>query len=126
MNIDGLGSAILDQLIEQKMVSNPADLYRLDYAAFAESFPVREKNPPRIWKRPSKPASRTICPRLLCALGIRQVGSKAAKVLAATFGSLDALQNAALEDLTAVPGYRRDDGAEHSRLFCKPAVAGPH
>ena len=36
MNIDGLGSAIIDLLIEEKMVSNPADLYALDYAAFAK------------------------------------------------------------------------------------------
>ena len=35
MNIDGLGSAIIDLLIEEKMVSNPAALYALDYAAFA-------------------------------------------------------------------------------------------
>lgn len=102
MNIDGLGSAILDQLIEQKMVSNPADLYRLDYAAFAE-LPGQGKKSAANLEAAIEASKQNDLSRLLCALGIRQVGSKAAKVLAATFGSLDALQNAALEDLTAVP-----------------------
>ena len=61
MNIDGLGSAIIDLLIEEKMVSNPADLYALDYAAFAK-LPGQGKSPPRTSKPPSRPASRTIWP----------------------------------------------------------------
>ena len=92
MNIDGLGSAILDQLIEQKMVSNPADLYRLDYAAFAE-LPGQGKKSAANLEAAIEASKQNDLSRLLCALGIRQVGSKAAKVLAATFGSLDAAQN---------------------------------
>ena len=102
MNIDGLGSAIIDLLIEQKMVSNPADLYRLDYAAFAK-LPGQGKKSAANLEAAIEASKQNDLSRLLCALGIRQVGSKAAKVLASTFGSLDALQNAALEDLTAVP-----------------------
>ncbi len=116
MNIDGLGSAILDQLIEQKMVSNPADLYRLDYAAFAE-LPGQGKKSAANLEAAIEASKQNDLPRLLCALGIRQVGSKAAKVLAATFGSLDALQNAALEDLTAVRELPVDQ-PDHGHPLC--------
>ena len=119
MNIDGLGSAILDQLIEQKMVSNPADLYRLDYAAFAE-LPGQGKKSAANLEAAVEASKQNDLSRLLCALGIRQVGSKAAKVLAATFGSLDALQNAALEDLTAVPDIGETTAQNILDYFASP------
>ena len=119
MNIDGLGSAILDQLIEQKMVSNPADLYRLDYAAFAE-LPGQGKKTAANLEAAIEASKQNDLSRLLCALGIRQVGSKAAKVLAATFGSLDALQNAALEDLTAVPDIGETTAQNILDYFASP------
>ena len=119
MNIDGLGSAILDQLIEQKMVSNPADLYRLDYAAFAE-LPGQGKKSAANLEAAIEASKQNDLSRLLCALGIRQVGSKAAKVLAATFGSLDALQNAALEDLTAVPDIGETTAQNILDYFASP------
>ena len=119
MNIDGLGSAILDQLIEQKMVSNPADLYRLDYAAFAE-LPGQGKKSAANLEAAIEASKQNDLSRLLCALGIRQVGSKAAKVLASTFGSLDALQNAALEDLTAVPDIGETTAQNILDYFASP------
>ena len=102
MNIDGLGSAIIDQLIEQGMVTNPADLYQLDYKAFA-ALPGQGKKSASNLEAAIEASKQNDLARLLCALGIRQVGSKAAKVLASTFGSLDALMAASMEDLTAVP-----------------------
>lgn len=102
MNIDGLGSAIIDQLIEQGMVTNPADLYQLDYKAFA-ALPGQGKKSASNLGAAIEASKQNDLARLLCALGIRQVGSKAAKVLASTFGSLDALMAASMEDLTAVP-----------------------
>ena len=101
MNIDGLGSAIIDQLIEQKMVSNPADLYRLDYAAFAE-LPGQGKKSAANLEAAVEASKQNDLSRLLCALGIRQVGEKAAKVLARTFGSMDALMQADEAALTQV------------------------
>ena len=119
MNIDGLGSAIIDLLIEQKMVSNPADLYRLDYAAFAE-LPGQGKKSAANLEAAIEASKQNDLSRLLCALGIRQVGSKAAKVLASTFGSLDALQNAALEDLTAVPDIGETTAQNILDYFASP------
>ena len=102
MNIDGLGSAIIDQLIEEKLISTPADLYTLDFDAFAELDGQGRKSAENL-RRSIEASKGNDLSRLLCAFGIRQVGVKAAKVLAATFGSLDALMQADMEALTAVP-----------------------
>ena len=119
MNIDGLGSAIIDLLIEEKMVSNPADLYALDYAAFAK-LPGQGKKSAANLKAAIEASKQNDLSRLLCALGIRQVGSKAAKVLASTFGSLDALQHASLEDLTAVPDIGETTAQNILDYFASP------
>ena len=102
MNIDGLGSAIIDQLIEKKLISTPADLYTLDYEAFAALEGQGKKSAENL-RRSIEASKENDLSRLLCAFGIRQVGVKAAKVLAAAFGSLDALMQADMDALTAVP-----------------------
>ena len=102
MNIDGLGSAIIDQLIEEKLISTPADLYTLDFEAFAKLDGQGKKSAENL-RRSIEASKENDLSRLLCAFGIRQVGVKAAKVLASTFGSLDALMQADMDTLTAVP-----------------------
>ena len=102
MNIDGLGSAIIDQLIEEKMLANPADLYSLDFEKLATLPGLGQKSADNLKAAIDKSRENDLS-RLLCAFGIRQVGTKAAKVLAMTFGSLDALMAATEEELTAVP-----------------------
>ena len=102
MNIDGLGSAIIDQLIESRMLSNPADLYSLDFEKFAKLPGLGQKSAENLKAAIDKSRENDLS-RLLCAFGIRQVGVKAAKVLAAHFGTLDALQNASEEELLEVP-----------------------
>ena len=102
MDIDGLGSAIVETLIEHKMLTNPADLYQLDYDAIAE-LPGQGKKSAENLKNSIEASKQNDLSRLLCAFGIRQVGTKAAKTLAAAFGSLDAIMNASEEELTAVP-----------------------
>ena len=102
MNIDGLGSAIIDQLIEEKLIATPADLYTLDFEAFARLDGQGKKSAENL-RRSIEASKENDLSRLLCAFGIRQVGVKAAKVLASTFGSLDALMQADMETLTAVP-----------------------
>lgn len=102
MDIDGLGDAIIEQLIQEKMIANPADLYRLDYEKFA-ALPGQGKKSAENLRTAVEKSKQNDLAKLLCALGIRQVGVKAAKVLASTFGSLDAIAAASLEELTAVP-----------------------
>ena len=102
MDIDGLGSAIIDQLIEHRMIANPADLYQLDYEKFAE-LPGQGQKSAENLRAAIERSKQNDLSRLLAALGIRQVGVKAAKTLAAHFGSLDALTAASVEELSEVP-----------------------
>ena len=101
MDIEGLGSAIVDSLIERQLIRSPGDIYELQLEDIAS-----------LWKSGTTAAKKLLqaieaskdqdLARLIYALGIRQVGVKTGKVLAATFGSLDALMAASTEELTAV------------------------
>ena len=101
MDIDGVGPAVMSQLIDRGLVKSPADLYFLT----AEELEALE----RMGKKSAQNAVAAIAAsrdrgleRLLYALGIRQVGQKAGQVLAAHFGTFDALEAATEEELTAI------------------------
>lgn len=101
MDIDGVGPAFLRQLIDAKLVANPADLYDLK----AEQLVLLE----RMGVKSAQNAVDAIAKskendlwRLIYALGIRQVGAKAAKTLAAHFGTMDSLRHATVEELTRI------------------------
>ena len=101
MDIDGVGPAFLRQLIDAKLVANPADLYDLK----AEQLVLLE----RMGVKSAQNAVNAIAKskendlwRLIYALGIRQVGAKAAKTLATHFGTMDALRHATVEELTRI------------------------
>ena len=102
MDIDGLGSAIVEQLIAAGLLHSPADLYYLEREE-VEKLDRMGKQSTENLLNAIEASKENDLSRLINAFGIRQVGTKAAKVLARTFGSLDALMNASLEDLTAVP-----------------------
>ena len=101
MDIDGLGSAIVDALIEKQAIRTPADLYYLTLEDVAS-----------LWKNGTTAAKKLIASieesktrdlsRLIFALGIPQVGAKAGKTLASAFGDLDSLMEASEETLTQV------------------------
>ena len=102
MDIEGLGSAIVEGLIEKELIKSPADIYYL-----------KQEDIQSLWKSGSTASKKLLnaieaskhqdLSRLVYALGIHQVGSKTAKVLASVFGNLDALMAATEEELTQVP-----------------------
>ena len=102
MDIDGLGAAIVDALIEKGLIKSPADIYYLTLDDVKS-----------LWKAGSTAAKKLLAAieaskeqdvsRLIYALGIRQVGAKTGKVLASAFGNLDGLMAASVEELTEVP-----------------------
>ncbi len=102
MDIDGIGPAVLQQLIDADLVRSPADLYDLKADAIAALDRMGKKSADNAINAIAK-SKKTDLSRLLYALGIRQVGAKAAKVLAAHFKSFDALALADLEELTEIP-----------------------
>jgi DNA ligase (NAD+) len=114
MNIEGLGASLIDQLVQQKLVKDFADLYRLE-AAELESLVVAPREPRSERARPRKlgKVGRNVfveiersksndLSRLLYALGIRHVGEKAAKTLARQFRTMEAVMEAPVEALQSV------------------------
>jgi DNA ligase (NAD+) len=102
MDIDGLGISVCESLINSGLVASAADLYSLDAAQVAQLDRMGEKSAANLIAA-IKNSKQAGLARLLCAFGIRQVGQKAAKVLAAHFGDLDSLMAAKPEELTAIP-----------------------
>lgn len=102
MDIDGLGVSLCESLINAGLVSSPAELYYLEPQAVAALDRMGEKSADNLMQALEKSKENGLA-KLLCAFGIRQVGQKAAKVLAAHFASLDELMAATEEQLTAIP-----------------------
>ena len=104
MDIDGLGPAVVKQLVENGLVRNEADLYALrdKRESLVKLDRLGEKSVDNLLDAIDNSKGRDLS-KLLCALGIRQIGEKAAQALAAHFHTMDALLSATVEDLTAVP-----------------------
>lgn len=102
MGIDGLGTAITEQLIAIGLIHSPADLYTLTLAEIAGLWKKGERAPQKLLDSIAASKKNDLS-RLLFALGIRQVGAKAAKVLSMHFGTLDAVFAADDETLTEIP-----------------------
>jgi DNA ligase (NAD+) len=103
MNIDGLGYATINQLIERKLVEDPSDLYRLTKEQVVELEGFAEKSAQNLIKRLAD-SKRPPLSRFLYGLGIPQVGEATAELLAVEFGSIDKLRSATDEQLHAVEG----------------------
>lgn len=106
MDIDGLGDAIVEQLIDAGHIASPADIYYLRLDDLKSLWKSGEKAAQKLLDAIEDSKKRDLS-RLIYALGIRQVGEKAAKLLARSFGSLDRLMQASEEELTQL----RDIGA---------------
>jgi DNA ligase (NAD+) len=102
MDIDGLGSAIVEALIEKGHIHSPADIYYLTLEDLKSLWKSGETAAKKLLSAIEASKQQDVS-RLIYALGIRQVGAKTGKVLAAAFGSLDGLLAATEEELTAVP-----------------------
>ena len=102
MDIEGLGSAIVDALIKKGYIKSPADIYYLTLEELKSLWQKGGKAAEKLLAAISASREQDVS-RLIYALGIRQVGAKTGKVLASTFGSMDALMAASVEELTAVP-----------------------
>jgi DNA ligase (NAD+) len=102
MDIEGLGSSIVEKLVEKDLIHSAADLYYLTLQDVSSLWDKGTKAAENLISSIEKSKENDVS-RLIFAFGIRQVGAKAAKVLAQYFGSLDKLMEASLEELTAVP-----------------------
>ncbi len=101
MDIEGLGPAVVEQLIEAELIRDAADLYTLKAEKISEIDRMGEKSANNLINAIEKTKANDLS-RLIFALGIRHVGQKAGKSLARSFGSLDALMEADAESLKSV------------------------
>ena len=102
MDIEGLGAAIVESLIEKDLIKSPADIYTLELEEVKTLWKSGSKAAEKLLKAIEASKQQDVS-RLIYALGIRQVGAKTGKVLASHFGNLEKLMEATLEELTEVP-----------------------
>ena len=101
MDIEGLGSSIVEALIEKGLLHSAADIYFLTLDELKSLWQKGELAAGKLLAAIENSKQQDLS-RLIYALGIRQVGAKTGKVLASHFGSLDRLMEASLEELTQV------------------------
>lgn len=119
MDIEGLGPAVVEALVDAGFVKMPADLYHLDAQSVASLERMGQKSAENLLAAIERSKSNDLS-RLLFAFGIRQVGQKAAKVLAARFGTLDALASASMQELTDVNDVGEITARNLAEWFASP------
>ena len=116
LDIEGLGTSLIDQLVTSGMVQTPADLYSLKLDQLAELERMGEKSAAKL-KAALERSKSTTLPRFLYALGIRDVGEATARALAVHFRDLDPLLEASVDEIERVPDVGPVVAASVQRFF---------
>jgi DNA ligase (NAD+) len=119
LDIEGLGYATLQQLIDRKLVTDPADLYHLTKAQLLTLEGFADRSAQNLLDRIGASKSTTLL-RFLSALGISHVGWTMAGLLADHFGTIQRLQAASADDLQAIGGVGPTVAAEVHEYFQRP------
>jgi len=101
MAIDGLGPAVIQQLLDARLIEDAADLYSLTFDDLTPVERMGKKSTENLLKAIQDSKARGLAP-LIFALGIRHTGEKSGKILAQSFGSMDKLLGATVEELQAI------------------------
>ncbi|MCI5796673.1 MAG: NAD-dependent DNA ligase LigA [Ruminococcus sp.] len=104
MDIEGLGDALLNKLVEQNMIKTAADIYSLDFGKIAEMDKMGKKSAENLKKAIEKSKENDLS-KLVFSLGIRHVGAKAAKLLSDNFGDIDSIMNSSVEEISKIDGF---------------------
>ncbi|HEY3247483.1 MAG TPA: NAD-dependent DNA ligase LigA [bacterium] len=120
MNIDRVGPKLLEQLLAQRLVADPADLYALTAEQLIDLERMGSKSAANVLVSIDG-SRRTTLARLVYALGIRHVGAHVAELLAAQFGDLRHLVRASFEDVRDVPGIGPAIAESVAGFFRNPA-----
>lgn len=104
MDIEGLGPAVLEQLLNAGLISNIIDIYTLDYSKVISLERTGEKTVNNLLNAINKSKDNDLY-KLIFAFGIRHIGLKAAKIMAEKFKNIDAILNASLEDFIDIDGF---------------------
>lgn len=104
MDIEGLGDANLELLVNEGMLKTAADIYKLDFDKVAEFERLGKKSAENL-KRAVEKSKENDLGKLIFALGIRHIGQKAAKLLADRFSDMDGIISASKEEILSIDGY---------------------
>lgn len=121
MDIDGLGPAILEQLLQAGMVASPADLYTLQVAQLEKLDRFGKKSAENLVAAVERSKQNDLY-RLVYALGIPHIGAKAAQVLCGAFLTMEAIQNAPEEELSQIEGFGGIMSQEVAAFFQKDSA----
>ncbi len=119
MDIDGLGTAIVDALIERGFIKSPADIYYLTLEQLSALWQNGQVAAAKLLSAIEASKQQDLS-KLIYALGIRQVGAKTGKVLANAFGSMDALMAASAEELQEIPDVGEITAISICEWFSQP------
>ncbi len=119
MDIEGLGSAIVEALVENELIKSPADIYYLTLEDVKSLWKSGETAAKKLLSAIEASKQQDVS-RLIYALGIRQVGAKTGKILAQHFGALDTLAAATAEELTQVPDVGAVTAENIASWFAQP------
>ena len=121
MNMSGIGPRVIKQLFEEGLVMDVADLYKLTLDQLLALDKVQQKSAENILEAIEKSKGNSL-ERLLTGLGIRHVGTKAAKELAQHFKTMTALQEASIEQLLEIDGLGDIIAYSVKTYFEQPSV----
>ncbi len=119
MDIDGLGTKLIDQLVDRNLVTDIADLYGLNQETLASLERMAEKSAQNILEAIHKSKRRPLA-RFLYGLGIRHVGEHLSEVLAREFGSLEGLSKTTEQELMAITEVGPEVAQSVIRFFRDP------
>ena len=121
MDIEGLGPAILEQLLQAGLVSSPADLYTLETKQLRKLDRFGKKSAENLVASVERSKGNDLY-RLVYALGIPHIGAKAAQVLCGAFPTMDQLQEASEEELAQIEGFGGVMAKEVAAFFQKDSA----
>ena len=121
MDIEGLGPSIVENLVDAGLVKSPADLYDISLEEISALERLAEKSAGNLLAAIEKSKQNDLG-RLLFALGIRGIGQKAAKLLAARFGDIEKLFSAMEDEIALIDGFGGIMATEVAKYFALPAT----
>ena len=104
MDIEGMGTAVLETFVSEGMIKTAADIYTLDRDKIASIERMGEKSADNLIAAAEKSKQNDLA-RLIYALGIRHIGQKAGALLSERFGTMDALINTTAEEIAEIEGF---------------------
>ncbi|MBE6760183.1 MAG: NAD-dependent DNA ligase LigA [Ruminococcaceae bacterium] len=119
MDIDGMGPAVITQLIDAGLLASPADLYRLEADKVAELERMGKTSANNLIKAIDKSRSNDLY-KLIFACGIRHIGVAASRLLCDAFGDIDGIMNATADQMSEIDGFGGTMAAAVSEYFAQP------